>query len=162
MIMKAVVYLMCGLPGSGKTTLAKRLESESRAMRFSIDEWMLNFYGEIMSRAEFDERSEQCEKMIWNIAERLLLLGFSVILDFGFWKREKRREYQTRINKAGAHMVLYYVQTPYEVLQRRLETRNKKLPDGAFYISAEMLQVFVAQFEYPTEAEGFEMIEVRS
>ena len=72
--MKASVYLMCGLPCSGKTTLAKRLESESKAVRFSIDEWMLNFYGETMSRAEFDERSGRCERMIWNISEHLLLL----------------------------------------------------------------------------------------
>jgi predicted kinase len=71
--MKASAYLMCGLPGSGKTTLAEQLESENRAMRFSIDEWMLTFYGETMSRAEFDERYERCEQMIWNIAERLLL-----------------------------------------------------------------------------------------
>ena len=89
-------------------------------------------------------------------------IGFSVILDFGFWKKEKRKEYQIRIKKTGAHMALYYVQTTYEVLQRRLATRNEHLPDGAFYISAEMLQFFIAQFEPPAESEGFEIAEVQS
>ena len=34
------LIIVCGLPGSGKTTLAKELESKLRAVRFSPDEWM--------------------------------------------------------------------------------------------------------------------------
>jgi predicted kinase len=42
--------IVCGLPGPGKTTLAKELERRLRAVRFSPDEWMdafsLNLYDE--------------------------------------------------------------------------------------------------------------------
>ena len=34
------LIIVCGLPGSGKTTLAKALESSLVAVRFSPDEWM--------------------------------------------------------------------------------------------------------------------------
>lgn len=34
------LVIVCGLPGSGKTTLAKALESKVKAVRFSPDEWM--------------------------------------------------------------------------------------------------------------------------
>jgi hypothetical protein len=34
----ATLHLMCGLPGSGKTTLAERIERESNALRLS-PEW---------------------------------------------------------------------------------------------------------------------------
>jgi hypothetical protein len=34
------LIIVCGLPGSGKTTLAKVLERRLRAVRFSPDEWM--------------------------------------------------------------------------------------------------------------------------
>ena len=36
----ARLLLTCGLPGSGKTTLARRLATERGAVRLSKDEWM--------------------------------------------------------------------------------------------------------------------------
>lgn len=41
------VHLLCGLPGAGKTTLARRLEAGLPAIRFSLDEWMLRLYPDL-------------------------------------------------------------------------------------------------------------------
>lgn len=43
---KPVLTLMVGLPGSGKTTLVKRLEAETGAVRFTPDEWHLFLFGD--------------------------------------------------------------------------------------------------------------------
>ena len=46
------LIIVCGLPGSGKTTFAEMLESRLRAVRFSPDDWMdalsLNLHDEEM------------------------------------------------------------------------------------------------------------------
>ena len=34
------LVIVCGLPGAGKTTLARKLERNLRAIRLSADEWM--------------------------------------------------------------------------------------------------------------------------
>ena len=34
------LIIVCGLPGSGKTTFARSLENRLHAIRFSADEWM--------------------------------------------------------------------------------------------------------------------------
>ncbi|WP_424949772.1 AAA family ATPase [Deinococcus sp.] len=39
------LFLMVGLPGSGKTTLAKQLEQRHSAVRFTPDEWMMPLFG---------------------------------------------------------------------------------------------------------------------
>ena len=39
------LFLTCGLPGSGKTTLAKRIEQERPALRLTADEWLFALFG---------------------------------------------------------------------------------------------------------------------
>jgi len=37
----STLHLICGLPGSGKTTLSKKIEAETGAIRFCPDEWII-------------------------------------------------------------------------------------------------------------------------
>jgi len=39
-------HLICGLPGPGKTTLARQLERHLPALRLTPDEWMARIVGE--------------------------------------------------------------------------------------------------------------------
>lgn len=48
------LVVVCGLPGSGKTTLGIRLETEYGAIRLSPDEWM-----EAIGVDIFDERTRE-------------------------------------------------------------------------------------------------------
>lgn len=86
----ATLYLMVGLPCSGKTTLAKKLEHERSALRLTPDEWQIGLFGQDAKEPEHDARHSFIEAMLWNIASRALELETNVILDFGFWAREKR------------------------------------------------------------------------
>ena len=36
----ATLFIICGLPGAGKTTLAKKIEGSFSAVRISADDWM--------------------------------------------------------------------------------------------------------------------------
>jgi predicted kinase len=42
----ATLHLMAGLPCSGKTTLAQKLESERSALRLTPDEWQVRLFGQ--------------------------------------------------------------------------------------------------------------------
>jgi predicted kinase len=41
-----MLFLIAGLPGAGKTTLAKEQATEHRALRLTRDEWMIPLFGE--------------------------------------------------------------------------------------------------------------------
>lgn len=95
---KPTLYLMVGLPGSGKTTRAKELEQATRAVRFTPDEWHIFLFGDDFgdnspaARALHDRRHDRVEQLMWTVGQDLLRKGVSVILDFGFWAKEQREE----------------------------------------------------------------------
>src|SRR5262249_16932011 len=85
----ATLFLMCGLPGSGKTTLAKAIERERRALRLTPDDWI-----EALRLDPYDEAMRaRIEKQLWNTAAFALEHGVDVVLDFGVWQRRERDEF---------------------------------------------------------------------
>src|SRR5512142_1337445 len=98
----ATLHLMVGLPCSGKTTLARQLEVERRALRLTPDEWHLRLFGQDVGHREHDARHNLIETIMWDVAARALALGTSVILDFGFWARVEREDFRSRAKRLGA------------------------------------------------------------
>ena len=100
---------MVGLPCSGKTTLAHKLEQDLPALRLALDECHIQLFGQDAEEPEHDSRHRQIEAMLWNIASRVLGLGMNVILDYGFWAREEREDYRARARRLGAGSEVHFL-----------------------------------------------------
>jgi predicted kinase len=149
----ATLHLMVGLPCSGKTTLARRLEVDLPALRLTPDEWHIGLFGQDAEDSSHDRRHNIVEGLMWGIADRALQLGTSVILDFGFWAREERDDFRSRAARLGVDFAIHYTPCPPEDLLRRLAERNAALPRGAFAISEDALRGWIEQFEVPDAEE---------
>lgn len=79
----ATLHLIVGLPGSGKTTEAIRLEQKYKALRLTPDEWQYFLFGHDISNSKHDERHTKIEELMWEITVKILISGIDVILDFG-------------------------------------------------------------------------------
>lgn len=146
------LFITCGLQGSGKTTLAKRLETEHSALRLTADEWLHDVHPEV-SGAELDALRDPVERIQWSVATRALALGCNVILDWGLWSRSERDRYRLEARDRGARVVLCLVDATRDELMERLKQRNADAPPGTFYISESRLDQSIALFERPTQEE---------
>lgn len=139
------LVLMCGLPGAGKTTIARRLEHELPAIRLCPDEWMAQLGIDM-----FDEPfRERLEIRFWSLTQSLLAQGANVILESGFWLRTDRDEKRLGARKLGARVELRYLEVSGDELLRRLEMRNTDGDLNAVPIGRELLEHWTTFFEAP-------------
>jgi predicted kinase len=148
----ATLYLMVGLPCSGKTTLARTLEQKYSALRLTPDEWQVRLFGQDAADPQHDARHNLIEALQWEVAERALALGTNVILDFGFWAREEREDFRSRAKQLGASSEVHFLDVPSDELLRRLVQRNAQ-PGLAFYIPEEVMKLWIEFFQKPDQDE---------
>ena len=146
---EAVLLLTCGLPGVGKTALARRLAADRRALRLTKDEWLW-----ALGSSPWDESAnENMERELWRVAQELLSLGVSVVVDFGLWARVERDEIRQAARKLGVRVELHYVDVPHDELWRRIQARNAEPPWDAGPITRAHLDAWAALFQAPDTAE---------
>jgi predicted kinase len=140
------LVLLCGLPASGKTTLARELAEAYAAVRLNTDEWKLALGIDPFD----DERRVRLESQLWALAQRLLSLGTSVILEWGFWARVERDEMREVARSLGASVELRFLDVPFDELVRRVVERTAA---GGIPITADHMVAYRRIFQPPTDEE---------
>jgi predicted kinase len=142
----ARLIIVCGLPGSGKTTHARQLQSSSRAIRFCPDEWI-----HALSLDYWDEDNrEKIESLQWQLGQQLLDLGLTVIIEWGTWARCERDALRLTARELGAAVELHYLSAPVEILLDRVQRRAMENP----VIQREQLLQWANAFQEPTAEES--------
>ncbi|MBP3389665.1 MAG: ATP-binding protein [Clostridia bacterium] len=150
----ATLHLMVGLPGSGKTTFAKKLAKQENAVLFSPDDWQFKLFGNDINQPTHDENHTKIEELMWDVAKDILKTGTDVILDFGCWAKEERDAFRKKAHNVGAGFKIHFMNTPVEEIWARLEKRNNMAgQNGVFYVKKEELEVWSSMFQKPTEEE---------
>jgi predicted kinase len=146
---KATAILFCGLPGSGKTTVAKQLERETGAIRLCTDDWMADLH------ADSNDVSlhEHLEVRLWQLGKQLLEHGQTIIFEKGHWLSDERDQTRSEVHEIGAATELHYFDVPTDVLLRRVAARNALGAHGTMGITEEQMRNYTAIFQPPDDAE---------
>ncbi|MEM8874395.1 MAG: ATP-binding protein [Planctomycetota bacterium] len=151
------LHVICGLPGSGKTTLAKRLETDLPGVRLSPDEWITAVVEPEKHLHVSDTYRDAIETLQWDLGQRMLRAGCNVIIEWGTWGRGERDKLRDEGRAAGASVHLHYLEVdPAELLQR-LRARNANLPADEIFMPPshleEQLGAWANLIEKPNAAE---------
>ena len=150
----ATLHMMVGLPGSGKTTEAKRLEKAYHALRFTPDEWQYFLFGHDIEDPEHNARHTRVEELMWHVAVQALKADVDVILDFGFWTKSERDEFRRKAHAFGAASKVHYMDVPKDVIWKRLSIRNQIAGENAvFYVGRKEFDEWAGLFEAPAQEE---------
>ena len=141
----ATAHLIHGFVGVGKTTYAIQLEQERGAVRFTLDEWIVFFYGQ--------DPPEECFEDY-----HVLRSGQDGILDFGFWSRASRDDAREKARSIGSTSLLHCVTCADDVLKARVLARTQTMPAGALKIDESAISCFRARFEPLEPDESYKLV----
>lgn len=146
---EARLILTCGLPGAGKTALARQLAADRNAVRLTKDEWLWAIGSDPWNRPI----AEKVERELWRLAQEILCLGLTVVLDFGLWARIERDEMRSAARGLGVGVELHYLDVPANELWRRIEARNSEAPWVSAPIRRADLDEWLSVFQAPDASE---------
>ncbi|KYH42810.1 MAG: kinase [Candidatus Bathyarchaeota archaeon B63] len=172
-----MLIIVCGLPGTGKTTLANYLSSEFGGRILRTDQIRRELFrtarlDEVLESDDpmrydleriFDRQEsipERYQRMIWRQKEsvyaellrrvgKLLKEGYNVILDGTFYKRRLREEAYAAALKAGVKAYTVECRCPEEVVRERLNRRAGSADELSNVKKMEIYETVKSVYESP-------------
>ena len=157
MMRQPTLFLTVGLPSTGKTTAARRIEVEHDALRLTKDEWVKALFG----HENPPWAQDVIEGRLIEIGLRALELGTNVVIDYGLWSRDERSALRQAAADRGALVELRYFEVHQAEQRRRLDQRQREAPHTTWPMSDEELDEWASRIDIPTrgEIDGSEAID---
>src|SRR3954468_6583319 len=141
------LVLICGLPASGKSTLARELAPQIRAIRLDKDGWATQLGADV-----WDEQFRvRLERQLWVLTQELLARGQSVILEWGHWARVERDEKRLAARALGVGVELHFLAAPLDELVERAERRTASGEWRAAPMTRDQFEQWATIFQPPDE-----------
>ena len=119
------IHSLCGYIGFGKTTIAKKLEQQYCAKRFTPDELMVQLYGPDVSH-DFMEKASRLNIHIWEEIKKCLQNNQDVIYDAGSWGIEDRRYIMEMAHQLNVDVIWHQIQCSIETAKKRTLIRAQE------------------------------------
>jgi len=124
----AIILLIEGPVGAGKSTLALQISKDNNAPRLILDDWIVTLFSpDRPSNGVVEwyiERKSRCIDQIWKIACDILGTGSDVVLELGLIQQSHRERFYDRVDATGHSMKIYVLDAPREVRKGRVQQRN--------------------------------------
>jgi len=154
----ATLYFMCGKMGAGKSTLAKSLASQNKAVLLSEDDLLRHLYpSEIADLQSYVSYSGRLKNALSEHICCVVGHGLSVVLDFPANTTGQRAWLRELIETSGAAHQLHFVDTPDETCKKQLRARSSN-GNGDPLQDETTFDLLSSYFVAPKPDEGFTIV----
>lgn len=152
------LYMLCGLPGSGKSTYAKNwTKDKDEIIWVSRDEVRYTYIDPNNCRPEdYYSREKEVYAAFVTIVREQLLKGRDVVADATFLNRGSRAKFLRELQLKPNTLNAIVFNTPYEIC---LERNNNR--EGIRRVPEKVIRSMKNSYSNPTSFEGFDNIYFR-
>ena len=145
---KPALCVMCGLSGSGKSTIARNsLDTFNNPVIVSSD----TIREELTGKVEDQSKNDEVFKLFHERIRKNLENKHDVIVDATNLTMKSRRAIMMKINGLDVHKICYIIPKPFEWCKKDNINREHPVPN-------EVLEKQIKRFQIPFKEEGFDEI----
>lgn len=122
---KPILFMMCGLQASGKSTYACKLSEEYDATVFSSDALRIEMFGDVNEQSRNEELFQELRKRI----KECLKSGRNAVFDATNTSSKRRRAFLQELNKIDCEKRCVIMATPYEQCIINNASRDRIVPE---------------------------------
>lgn len=145
-----ILYVMCGMPGSGKSYFAEEITKAVQTKLISRDEIRFSMLKE---NDEYFAKENLVFSRFMELINKALKNDYSVIADATHLTPGSRRKLLSNLTVAPSSIVCFYFDLPFDVCLSRNETRS-----GRKFVPKDVMESMYKNFKIPTYSEGFDYI----
>ncbi|TCT18906.1 putative kinase [Melghiribacillus thermohalophilus] len=151
------LFMFFGVPGSGKTTLARKIQQYYPSVFVSSDEIAQTFY---LDQTDFYHWTFD---IFDHLVEKYLIAGYHVIADTNADKYTIRQSMYKMAHTCGANVFCFWVQAKMDSLIKRQEERKQRQDqlrkEHLFYVPEKELREYQQALEPPRKDETVYIID---
>ncbi len=146
------LYIMCGIPFAGKTTLANEIVRLKNFTKIDLDGVKIALFGESVEDQQLQKNDwDRIYQQMYTHIQNFLSQEKTVLHDTGNFTRHERSNVRNIANVLGIEAITIYVDTSIEEAKKRLEAN--RLNKERFDISDQAFLAATAEMEIPDESE---------
>lgn len=142
------LYVMVGIPGSGKSFASEKLAKKYNAIIFSSDKYRLKVCGD----ENCQDRNQEVFSLLYKELRQALIEGKNCIFDATNVTRKDRVRIFNQINGiSDIEVIAYVMRTPLSLCLERDMYRDRT-------VGSEVIYKFISRYQFPQRFEGFSSI----
>jgi predicted kinase len=146
---RAVLALVGGLPGAGKSTISHEILASRPGVFLCPDQYMADSGIDLKDSESRGAVNAQLVEQAWSLLDQ----GENVVLELGLWKKKEHSALRVAARNIGVSVELHFMNPPIHELQSRLKQRNKIAGGAIGHVSKKELNAWAAEVEHPKQKE---------